>query len=288
MPTPKSALKKTPAHTTRKTPLRFNNSVRRRKTLARFNGNSNNGVDNEYINTMEGLRHEVETGPTGNVAVLPPKSPLRWKSIPVPPITAQSENIPPQYLTVNTAYKRADNLHRELRDIEAAAAARELAEHAAARSISQGLYTEQPLRLPRSISPRSIAHRLLPPRSLADPEVLRARPSLRLPHLSLHSGTNPWNAWEIPSVPLHLRTPSQYTPSAPKRGHLVSKNSQQHLKDLIEYLESYKIDWTNMTSEKKRLLASTFGFHLSKLHDDLITSSLYKKGGRTTRKRRTH
>ena len=158
-------------------------------------------------------------------------------------------------------------------------------------------YAEQPLRLPRSISPRSIADRLLPPRSLADrvlpprsladPEVLKARPSLRLPHLSLHAGTNPWNPLEIPSAPLHLRSPSQYMPSAPKRGYLVPKNSQRHLKDLIEYLESYKINWTNMTTEKKRLLASTFGFHLSKLHDDLITSSLYKKGGRTTRKRRT-
>ena len=236
MPTLKSILKKTSAKTTRKNSLKFNPSVRRRNTISHFNGNSNNGVNISYFNRIEDLHDEQGVGPIGNAPRLPARSSLRWRSIPVDPITAQSENLPlpPGSVTENIGYKIARNLHTELTDTSAAAAARAAAARAAeALSSSQKVYPGKSLGLPRSI---------------ANAEGLQIRPSLR-------------------SLPPHLRPASQYAPSA-----------GNHIEDLIEYLKIYKVNWTKMTSERKRLLASTFNVYLTKFNDDLITSSLYITG----------
>jgi len=265
MPTPRSILKKTPAKTTRKTPLKFNPSVTRRKTFSRFNGNSNNGVNISYFNRIEGLHPEEGLGAIGNAPILPAGSSLRWRSIPIDPITAQSENLPlaPGSVTENIGYKIASNLHKELIDISPAAAARAAAARAAeALSLSQKVYPGKSVGLPRSIEYS---------------QGLQARPSIRSPNSLTRLVSNPLSVLKLRSLPPHLRSASQYAPAGPN-----------HLQDLIEYLKIYKVNWTKMTSERKRLLASTFGLYLTKFHDDLITSSLYKTGGRTRRKRRTN
>jgi hypothetical protein len=265
MPTPRSILKKTPAKTTRKNPLKFNPSVTRRKTFSQFNGNSNNGVNISYFNRIEGLHPEEGLRAIGKAPRLPAGSPLRWTSIPINPINTQSENLPlpPGSINEKTGYKIAGNLHAELIESNATKAARAAAARAEeALASSLKVYPGKSLGLSKST---------------AHTQGVQARSSLRSPNLSSHLVSNPLSILKLRSIPPKLRSVPQYTPL-----------TANHIDDLIEYLKNYKVNWNKMTSEKKRFLASTFGLHLSRSHNDLITSSLYKKGGRTRRKRRTN